>query len=145
MKYLNYICVNDSYSERVDVLHADPVEVAAVIDRALLPLAQGAECGHANSRRTVQVRGELGAKLSTLVLSVDGEQLAAVVVCLHSRSSAGGWSWLREHSPCELPDMLPPAAPWVALRYDCTANDLPHWIDSWAKNAGLALLRREGW
>lgn len=146
MSHLLYIVLNDQSRERVTCEDCDAAEQAGIIDRTLLPVLATGQ-GWADSRKSgYTVRGEIRANAASFVLYDEGVQIAALAVCLHSKTSARMWAWLHEHAPVQLPSNGPPPPPaWAALRYDVPETALPAWIDWWAKHVGYALMTREGW
>ena len=146
MSRLLYVAINDQIREWVQAGDCDAAEQAGIIDRSLLPVLTTGQ-GWADSRKSgYSVRGEIRANAASFALYDEGVQIAALAVCLHSKTSVRMWAWLHEHSPMPLPDNgAPPPPAWAALRYDVAEVALPPWIDWWAKHVGYALMTREGW
>ena len=145
MKYLTWLVLNDGTCERVTEADIDPGAEAGVIDRALIPLSIGAP-GSAGGRGSgYTVTGEIGAKRALLRLLDNGAPVADVGVCLHSRAARGLWYALAEAAGDWMAAIPMPSAPWCAVLCYAPEDALPPWFDDWAKTAGMALLRREGW
>lgn len=140
MNHINFITLNESRSERVTADDIDPVEMAGVIDRSILPVREGGQGWALNRRSGYYVRGEIGGKRSMLVLVDETAPIATLCICMHSRASESLWLWLHDHAAMPLPGMIgPPPAPWACLRYDVDAVVLPDWLAWWAKTTAWAL------
>ncbi|MES2879167.1 MAG: hypothetical protein V4713_12155 [Pseudomonadota bacterium] len=141
MNQITYIALTDGYVERVTSNDVDPAEMAGVIDRSIEPVRVGGPGWALNRKSGYTCTGEIGSKRATFTLLDEGVPIAVLAICMHSRASTPLWNWLHDNATRSLPDMNgPPAAPWVAMRYDVPEEILPDWIDWWAKTVGWALI-----
>lgn len=145
-RYVTWLVLNDGVCEHVHPDAIDPVEEAAVIDRALIPLTLG-ERGKAGGRSSpYSVDGVISAKRALIRLYDEHAPLADIGICLHQRAAPGLWSDLHADDDGDLADIGRPAGePWCAVRCYAPEAALPPWFDAWTKTVAMALVRREGW
>lgn len=136
-----YVSVNDCYAELVTIDDVDPVEMAGIIDRALLPM-QGAQQGYVLNRTSgYTCGGNITGKFAQIEIFDECAHIATLAVCMHSRAAKGLWGRITAHLiDNDYADQPPPPAPWAAMRYHVPEIVLPDWLDWWCKSAAWAII-----
>ncbi|MBE5528925.1 hypothetical protein A9J41_14395 [Laribacter hongkongensis] len=126
MKFLNFIALTDAYSRRITLDDIEPVELGRAYENLLAPVSAG-ETATLKRGTGYTATGEISGKRAVFSICDENVQIASIAVCLHSRAATPLWRELYQGG--HLPDLLPPAAPWVAIRYDVPESDIPPWLD----------------
>ena len=135
-----YVSVNDCYAELVTIDDVDPVEMAGIIDRALLPL-KNAEAGHVLNRKSgYTCTGSISRKFAQIEVFDESAHIITLGVCLHSRAGQGLWQRMCSGLDNAYAEQPPPHAPWAAMRYHVPEIVLPDWLDWWCKSAAWAII-----
>ena len=137
MDYLNFVVLNDAYTKRITRDDIEIVEYGRAFENVIDPIRRGTV---ATVKRSTgyTATGEISGKRAVITIYDEGAQIAAIGICLHSRASKSAWGEL--HQGGELPDLIPPSVPWVAVRYDVAEIALPPWLDMLAWHVGWYLL-----
>lgn len=136
MNHINFLALNDAYQLRITLDDIEPVELGRAYENLLEPIGRG-QVATVKRGTGYTATGEIGSKRAVITVRDENAQLAVIAICLHSRTATPLWRELYQGS--SLPDLLPPAAPWVAIRYDAPAAVIPDWIDRLAWHAAWHL------
>lgn len=139
MNYLNFVCLNDAFSERVDAFQIEPVEIGRASEQVIEPIRAGL-VATVKSSTGYTMTGTIQGKIASLVLCDEGTPIGLICICLHSRASQSLWESMYATAARELPDLIgPPSVPWLAVRYDVAEQALPEWLDQTAKSIAWTL------
>lgn len=139
-KYLTFVALNDSYSERVEAIAVEPASIGAALERVIEPIRAG-QRGIPRRNTDYSVAGEIGGKRSMFAVLDADVPIAAIAVCLHSRAADQLWHLINDTAVTDLPDIVgPPGVPWCAIRYDAPKAALPDWLDDFAKTIAWTLM-----
>ncbi|WP_311949272.1 hypothetical protein [Halomonas piscis] len=134
-QYIDAVNVSTLQQWKVLKEYADPGEMAAIGERVLEPIAEGS-LGKPWRHDVYTVSGDLGGKRCSFTLHEDGEPLAVIGVCLHSRASK---PLLQALTP--IPDDDGLSVPWMIIRME--QDTLPPWVERWAEQLAWAVVRRQ--
>lgn len=137
MSYLNFLALNDAYFKRVTFDDIEPIELGRAYENLLQPISQGL-AATVKRHTGYTATGEISGKRAVFTVSDEGIQIAVIAICLHSRAATSLWREIYQGG--DLPDLLPPAAPWVCVRYNVPETALPDWLDRLAWHAAWYLL-----
>ncbi|MCG9062965.1 hypothetical protein LH427_13755 [Laribacter hongkongensis] len=141
MKHLNFIVLNDAYRLRITLDDIEPVELGRAYENLLAPVMAG-ETAMLKRGTGYTATGEVSGKRAVFNIRDEGVQMAAIGVCMHSRAAQNVWKELYQGG--ELPDLIAPPAPWVAVRYDVPDTAVPPWLDRIAWHAAWYLVMDRG-
>lgn len=140
MRYLNFLALNDAYFQRITPDDIEPIELGQAYERIIEPLRVG-KLAVVKRGTSYTATGSIGSKRATITIHDENVPIAVIAICLHSRTATPLWRELYQGS--NLPDLPPPAAPWVGVRYDVPETALPDWLDRLAWHAAWHLLNDE--
>jgi len=115
-------------------------QLISVFENVLMPIYSG-NVG-VKFKYEYSVIGEMTKKKARISLLKNGDEIAVVAICLHSRQAKKTWNDLISSAQIELPDFgdEPPQAPWCAMRYDTYESGLPVWLDYWCKSVAWSMI-----
>lgn len=135
VKFMNYVALTDGYVERFDTTDLEPGFLQRAFERVLVPVYYSKK-GRALG---CDVSGHLTTKWARFTFEASGFPAIDIGVCLHSRPHKRVWREMYQESPVELPDMVEPSTPWVAMRYAIDESLLNPEVDHWAKHLAWSL------
>ena len=131
-KFVNVICQNDGYVERVAQDDVEPIEIGKMIESVVLPIRSGAGVVQINRKHPEwTAAGEIQGKQAMFAVLSNGEPVADIAICLHSRSAEGLWSQFTASAPARLDlvdTLYPESPPWAAVRWMYQPQD---WLERW--------------
>lgn len=131
-KFVNVICQNDGYVERVAQDDVEPIEIGRMIESVVLPIRSGAGVVQINRKHPEwAAAGEIQGKQAMLAVMCSGEPVADIAICLHSRAAESLWHQFAASAPdnLDLVDTLyPESPPWAAVRWRYQPED---WLERW--------------
>lgn len=139
VNYLIFVCINDTFSERVEAFQIEPIEIGRVSEQVIMPIRAGLV---ATVKRGTgyTMAGTIEGKSASFTLCDEDVPIAQICVCLDSSATQSLWNAMYAAATCELPDLIgPPSVPWVAIRYEVAEPGLPEWLDQTAKAIGWTL------
>lgn len=138
--YIRYVALNDGYAENSEKEEIEPIDLGKAFENVLMPIYSG-NTG-VKFKHEYSVKGELTKKKALISLLKNGEEIAVVAICLHSRPANKLWNEIIQSSVVDLPDLgsEPPQAPWASMRYSVPEDELPEWIDYWCKSVAWSMI-----
>lgn len=131
-KFVNVICQNDGYVERVTQDDIEPIEVGRVIESVILPIRSGAGVVQINQQHpSWTAAGDIQGKQAMFAVTCNGEVVADIAICLHSRSAERLWHQFTASAPAgvDLVDTIyPENAPWAVVRWRYQPEN---WLERW--------------
>jgi hypothetical protein len=136
MKFINFIGANDAFFEAFDAESIEIIELGKASE-AIEKIRAGESLRVL--RNSFVLSGRIQSKRAQFALYDAETQIASIYICLHSRDSSALFSAMLDTAAEELPDMIPPSVPWVAMRFDANPQGHEDAIERLGKSLALAL------